>query len=36
MASQKLLEVEKQVINNWCKVRPVGRMLENFALELFK
>ena len=35
LAGQICLEVEKQVINTWCQVMTVWRMLANFPPELF-
>jgi hypothetical protein len=36
LARQNLLEVKKQVMITWCKVRIVLKMLENFPNELFE
>jgi len=36
LARQNFLEMKKQVMITWCKVRIVLKMLENFSKELFE
>jgi hypothetical protein len=36
LARQNLLELKKQVMITWCKIRIVLKMLENFPNEMFE